>query len=114
MAAREGLASSNGAVEAAGAACAAATAAGAACAAATAAGVAERHRARIEEVVWSDRPGVRISASFGVADLGCMDGEPTPEKLIAAADSALYAAKTGGRNRVVRAEPASWPRSIAG
>ena len=79
-----------------------------------AAEVAERHRARIEEVSWSDRPGVRISASFGVADLGCMDGEPTPEKLIAAADAALYAAKTGGRNRVVLAEPASWPRSIAG
>lgn len=79
-----------------------------------AAGVAERHRVRIDETGWPERPGVRISASFGVADLGCLDGEPTPEKLIAAADAALYVAKTSGRNRVVCAEPAAWPRSIAG
>jgi diguanylate cyclase (GGDEF)-like protein len=79
-----------------------------------AAGVAERHRARIEQVAWNERPSVRISASFGVADLTCLDGEPTPEKLIAAADAALYRAKTTGRNRVVVADPAEWPRQIAG
>ncbi len=79
-----------------------------------AAGVAERHRSRIEQVTWNERPSVRISASFGVADLSGLDGDPTPEKLVAAADAALYVAKTSGRNRVVCAEPAEWPRQIAG
>ncbi len=79
-----------------------------------AAGVAERHRSRVEQVSWNERPSVRISASFGVADLTCLDGEPTPEKLVAAADAALYQAKTTGRNKVVAAEPAEWPRQIAG
>ncbi|MAB72028.1 MAG: diguanylate cyclase response regulator [Planctomycetaceae bacterium] len=76
-------------------------------------GVAERHRARISEINWPDRPGIRISASFGVADLGCIDGDPTPEKLIAAADRALYRAKETGRDRVVGADRVEWPR-IAG
>ena len=76
-------------------------------------GVAERHRARISEINWPDRPGIRISASFGVADLGCIDGDPTPEKLIAAADRALYRAKETGRDRVVGADQVEWPR-IAG
>jgi PleD family two-component response regulator len=75
--------------------------------------VAERHRVRISEIDWPDRPGIRISASFGVADLGCIDGDPTPEKLIAAADRALYRAKETGRDRVIGADRVEWPR-IAG
>jgi two-component system cell cycle response regulator len=31
--------------------------------------VADRHRFRIAEIEWLDRPGVKVSASFGVADL---------------------------------------------
>ena len=75
--------------------------------------VAERHRVRISEIDWPDRPGIRISASFGVADLGCIEGDPTPEKLIAAADRALYRAKETGRDRVVGADQSEW-RRIAG
>ena len=73
--------------------------------------VADRHRVRITEIQWSDRPGVRISASFGVADLTCVSGTPTPEKLIAAADQALYEAKKAGRDRVVAANRQVWPRA---
>ncbi len=73
--------------------------------------VADRHRVRIAEIQWSDRPGVRISASFGVADLTCVSGTPTPEKLIAAADQALYEAKKAGRDRVVAANRQVWPRA---
>lgn len=79
-----------------------------------AAEVAERHRADIERISWSDRPGVRISASFGVADLGCIDGPASPEGLVETADRALYKAKTSGRNQVMLADGAEWPRSIAG
>lgn len=76
--------------------------------------VAERHRVRISEIQWTDRPGVRISASFGVADLSCISGAPTPEKLIAAADQALYRAKKAGRNQVVAADAQVWPHSATG
>ena len=76
--------------------------------------VADRHRVRISEIQWTDRPGVRISASFGVADLSCISGAPTPEKLIAAADQALYRAKKAGRNQVVAADAQVWPHSATG
>ena len=46
-----------------------------------------------------------VTVSIGVAVLQ-PDGSQTPERLIAAADQALYAAKAGGRNRVAQA-PAS-------
>ena len=75
--------------------------------------VAERNRAGIEAIAWSDRPEVSVSGSFGVADLHCLPGTPSVEALLSVADAALYRAKTNGRNRVVRAEPADWPRSIA-
>ena len=76
--------------------------------------VADRCRTALSRVEWSDRPEVSISGSFGVADLSCVAGSPTPEGLVKAADTALYRAKSEGRNRVVRADPADWPRSIAG
>ena len=79
-----------------------------------AADVAERHRGKIEEITWTDRPDVSISGSFGVADLSCLPGAPTIESLVKIADAALYKAKTAGRNQVFRADRADWPRSIAG
>jgi two-component system cell cycle response regulator len=47
---------------------------------------------------------VRVTASFGWAP---WSGHETGEMLVARADLALYAAKDGGRDRVVAAEP--WP-----
>ena len=66
---------------------------------------AERHRDRLAQLTWADRPGLRISASFGVADIGCIDIPPTPEALIRAADESLYRAKASGRNCVDIAVP---------
>ncbi len=46
-------------------------------------------------------PGLRVTASFGVAEYA---GETNTEQFVAAADSALYRAKRGGKDRV---EPAA-------
>jgi diguanylate cyclase (GGDEF)-like protein len=63
---------------------------------------AERLRREIQETVVRLGGGsIRLTASFGVA-LWPRDGR-TPEALLAAVDRALYAAKQGGRNRVVEA-----------
>jgi diguanylate cyclase (GGDEF)-like protein/PAS domain S-box-containing protein len=61
----------------------------------TAADVAERCRIGIEETEWKLK---NVTASFGVSSVSIMAN--TPEALIKAADSALYAAKSAGRNRV--------------
>lgn len=45
-------------------------------------------------------PGLRVTASFGVAQYA---GETNTEQLVAAADSALYRAKRGGKDRVASA-----------
>ena len=76
--------------------------------------LASRYREEIERLRWVDRPGVVVTASFGVADLATIDGTVSPESLIAAADQALYQAKSEGRNRVVQAGPGTWPRSLVG
>ncbi len=70
-------------------------------AAAAACGSAERIRRRIQEY-WPDTvsprpPGLRITASFGVA---VSRPDTTPSGLVERADQALYAAKAHGRNRV--------------
>jgi diguanylate cyclase (GGDEF)-like protein len=61
--------------------------------------VAESLRATIEGGVFPNRA---ITVSVGVAALGGPIADP--DTLLQAADKALYAAKRGGRNRVVQAE----------
>lgn len=67
--------------------------------------LAERIRSTIERKQFISDKGkpLHITASFGVSSFG--KGMEQVEDLIAAADEALYAAKHGGRNRVVSAGP---------
>jgi diguanylate cyclase (GGDEF)-like protein len=62
--------------------------------------VAERLRAAIEAVVWPGNPDLVVTASFGLCDTDCIQGELTPEAMLKTADMALYRAKQSGRNRV--------------
>lgn len=64
--------------------------------------LAERIRAVLAGRSIPGAPGLRITASFGVAE---SDGECGGDELVAAADSALYRAKRAGRDRVERAVP---------
>jgi diguanylate cyclase (GGDEF)-like protein len=50
-------------------------------------------------------PGLRVTASFGVAEYA---GETNTEQLVEAADGALYRAKRAGKNRVERAVRAAF------
>jgi hypothetical protein len=70
--------------------------------------VAERMRRSVEAMDLDEaRPGLRVTASVGVATL--VPGEPI-EHWLGRADRALYCAKDAGRNRVcVAARPASAP-----
>ncbi len=63
--------------------------------------VATRARSLMEARTWSGQPGLKVTASFGVADLEGIGHTDRPMALVEAADQALYAAKKGGRNRVV-------------
>ncbi len=69
-----------------------------------AAQVAERLRAAIEA---HKIAGVKVTASFGVAQ--CEAGLGDPPAFVEKADQALYKAKEGGRNRVVSAPAPSQP-----
>ena len=61
----------------------------------------DRLRAIIAELDWSAfSHGMNVTISAGVAMLGPNE---TPDAILARADSALYAAKESGRNRVARA-----------
>lgn len=67
--------------------------------------IAERLRAAVEAYQFDVDAGVplRITASIGVASFP--RHADNPQALVAAADSALYAAKQRGRNRIVCYEP---------
>jgi diguanylate cyclase (GGDEF)-like protein len=70
--------------------------------AAMAAGLAERVREAVGEIgvaAGSGRRAIGTTISAGVAEVS--SSARNPEALFAAADAALYAAKHGGRNRVV-------------
>jgi len=66
--------------------------------------LAEQLRAGIETLALPHEaaPAGRVTASFGVAALVPAPGQ-TPDALVEAADTALYRAKTAGRNRVLGA-----------
>ncbi len=68
-----------------------------------AANFAQRIRTAVEGYVFrDDETTVRMTVSGGVA--ACARGDhDSPQRLLKRADDALYAAKEGGRNRVVRA-----------
>ena len=65
--------------------------------------LAERIRKSTEATEFradGDNGPIRITASAGVATFPVNDRIRTPEKLVAAADAAMYRAKSDGRNRI--------------
>ncbi len=68
--------------------------------------VAEACRAQLETMAMPAPGGGVVSMSIGVASV-VPSPDSSAEALIVRADKALYAAKTGGRNRVQAAEPIS-------
>ena len=68
--------------------------------------VAEKIRSTLELEPYSDADNsISVTASFGVAQADAGDGTNNLEQLLQRADQALYAAKKGGRNRVVASYP---------
>jgi diguanylate cyclase (GGDEF)-like protein len=62
--------------------------------------VAERFRERLAAERWPRHDELRVTASFGVADLSGIPADAPASAIVEAADAALYRAKHGGRNRV--------------
>lgn len=72
--------------------------------------VAERFRRTFEEHQWRRHPDLVLTASFGVAELALLPADATPADLLAQADTALYASKRSGRNRI---STAALPKAAA-
>jgi diguanylate cyclase (GGDEF)-like protein len=70
-----------------------------------AAQLAERVRVALAARSIPNVPGLRVTASFGVAEYA---GETNPEQVLEAADGALYRAKRAGKDRVERAARAAF------
>jgi len=66
--------------------------------------VAERLRSQIEDFPFCVNNEVQITVTVSIGTAVCHDDE-SPEELIERVDRALYAAKRGGRNRVMTASP---------
>jgi diguanylate cyclase (GGDEF)-like protein len=62
--------------------------------------VAERLRGAIAAIRITSAPGLRVTASFGIATAVEPQGGLDGRQMIVRADEALYAAKTTGRDRV--------------
>lgn len=75
--------------------------------------VAERIRQALAALTWPRHPEHKVTCSIGLS--GTPDGltELSPQQWLDVADKALYAAKHGGRNRVVMA-PLAMPAPAAG
>lgn len=69
-----------------------------------AAAVTDRMRQALSEVVWQRHPENPVTMSAGLVGSDGACGELTPEQWLEQADRNLYAAKRGGRNRVVSSE----------
>jgi diguanylate cyclase (GGDEF)-like protein len=65
--------------------------------------VAERYRRQVEQMQWHGHDGLVVTASFGVAEVTPGSQSVSTDELVSAADTALYRAKSQGRNKVVAA-----------
>lgn len=65
---------------------------------------AEKMRRLIEELRFPEKEGLKVTASFGIASFPQVNS-PTIKELITAADTALYNAKSSGRNQCVVFQP---------
>ena len=74
-----------------------------------AAAAGERLRQAVEQIVFTVEPEGRVALTISIG-IACTTGDiATPDKLLLAADLAMYEAKRGGRNRVALAPPSHRP-----